>query len=343
MAAFLFFMALWSSFSFAHIDAAIDIKLANNQELIVIFDAYEGYSRDRNLLNAVSIAQAIRNYALMHPKQKVYFSYEDPAVYDAGTLLIDRLQILKRQIGRIPDGKFIGIAAPRAGLPQFDSLLFNRPLALTTFLAGDLSHVLAGPSKDFWPINLKIASNDPRREHWLSLIRSKAWLIQHQNTLRMRSLVSASPLLKAKRALFTVDSTLALFSQEKISSFLNSFKDLEHAQVSAFANFASIKADETIDVKTLDQSIGKLLPKISLETVFEFLKETKDRQDIYADGPLVDILLTLFSASHPDKTIVILGNHLATRLVKMLDEMGVIISGQDIPDALGFITKLSNL
>src|SRR5688572_2561565 len=76
-----------STHSFAYIDAAIEMSLVGGREIMLVFDAYKGYPLSFNKAHAVALSWAAKNIAASVPDKKIDFSYEDPAVYDAGKLL----------------------------------------------------------------------------------------------------------------------------------------------------------------------------------------------------------------------------------------------------------------
>lgn len=337
----LWWFCCFSPISHAYIEAALDLKIVGDRHLILLFDAYEGYSITLNQANAIAIAQAAKNLALKHPSKIIDFSYEDPAVYDVGKHLRKQLPLIAIQADNIAQNQFVSLLPPISGLPSFDMLALSRPPKLTTYLAGDLTKALSLVYKETAPRNLIIRSNDPRHEHYLALTNDQTWLLRHSKTIRMRNLITAAPLFKAKRAVFQMDTSLDGQAQQKLISLIKDFDNTEKQQLMAFANFASLPSGQNIDVSQLDRTIYQLRHQISLDKVHEFLLDTKNQIDIYQNGPVLDVLLTLFNKKHPDKMMVILGHHLTKKLVQILDELGVIREYQEIPNAVEYITKMA--
>jgi hypothetical protein len=335
----LFLCQFFSVYAFTHIDAAIEMEIVGGRKVIVVFDAYEGASVERNQVNAAVIAMAMNNMALDNSEKTVHFSYEDPAVYDMGKLLKNTVSFLGPSAQQTPVDRYLSFLPTPSRPGLYNIMTFKKPEKLTTYLAGDLTRALSLiPS---WPKNLSIQSNDPRREHYLALIKSGQWLSKHEKRIRMQSLITASPLLAAKKLLFTMDADLETKQKEGIKTLFAAFERVEQQQLEGFANFASIKTKNSFTVNELKDTLYQFKDKISLDTVYDFLSETKQRTDIYSDGPIIDVLLTMFNQQHPDIMVVILGNHLAKKLVECLRDLDVIEDGQDIPDALGFFTRLA--
>lgn len=338
----------FSTLSNAYIDSLRVITLTDNRQIFVLFDAYEGYARYLNQSNAATIALAIKNFALRYSTESIDFSFEDPSVYDVGKGLIPRLaEINQTTLFRVPADQFLALVPPASRVPFFDLMSFTRPKKLTTLLAGDLTSAFAlvthslQSTQTQWPNNLTIRSNDPRREHFLALTKSKLWLTEHSNTIRMKDLITASPLLKDRREMFDMDDRLDQEQTKKLESIFDEMAATEQAQLDAFANFATLKLDQKIDPADLDRTLQELGDKIPLDMVHEFLMETKKQTDIYSNAPIVDILLAMFNQQHPDKMMIVLGNHLAKRLITTLHDLKVVNSDDAIEDPIFFISELA--
>lgn len=325
---------------YAHIDAAVEMQLVGNRTVLVAFDAYQGSSLERNQVNAAVIAMAIKNMARDNPDKKIVFSYEDPAVYDVGNLLKSNLTLLSPYLDRSDvQMKYFSLLPSPKKAGHYDVMALAKPPKLTTFLAGDLTRALTLIPE--LPHNLTVSSNDPRHEHYLAIVKDQTWVMRYAKNIRMKHLITASPLLAAKRIIFTVDHSLTTSQQDKLQSLMTQFKAIEDQQLDGFANFSSLRAGQPITVKDLGQSVNALKNKISLNTVYEFLMQAKQRADVYSDGPVIDALLTMFNRQHPDIMVIILGNHLAKKLIEHLRDLDVIESGHDIPNALEYFTKMA--
>lgn len=324
----------------AHIDAAIDLSLVGQRRAIVVFDSYKGYARANNLVHAASLVKASEKIALSMPDASIDVGFEDPAVYDMGNLLKHYISLLAPHLHQHDKEKSFYSLIPSFKKPGFcDILAFAKPKELTTFLAGDLTRALAiTPS---WPDNLMIHSNDPRHEHFLSLIKGQSWLKDNGKHMRMKNLITAAPLLEARRKIFKIDPGLSLEQRGKITQAMNEFAHLEQKRLEDFANYASMKSGKEIVVSDLDKSICALEKEVPLSMVYDYLMEAKSRTDYYSDGPLVDVYLTMFNQYHPDIMIIVLGNHLAKKLVKELNDLGVIERANDIKNAADWFLRVA--
>lgn len=317
-AIFLVANQLWS-----YIDSVRVLKLSNGRELILMFDAYKGYTREWNQVNAVILAKGVCNLALKEPELSFDFSYEDGAVYDAGVGLAKQFNVLAKFSDSLDRDSYMALLAPMPGLAQFNVMAFKRPEKLSTLLAGDLSSALAIlPGK--LPANLTIRSNDPRREHFLALSHQESWLKKHGARYSIKSLLSFSPLLKNKLLSFEPDPRINKDAIDKLQRKFIELKQIEKDNIDNFASFASLKLNKNISVNYLNNTIAQSADVISLKLVHRYLMEIKKISDIYSDAPVVDVLLSLFSVHGPDKLIVVLGNHLALRLDEFLQDMKVI-------------------
>lgn len=323
-----------------HIDAAIDLNLVGSRRVIVVFDSYKGYARHNNLVHAASLVKASEHLALSMPDMSIEVGFEDPAVYDVGNLLKDYVQSLNPYLDQHDkETSFYSIIPSFKNPGMCDIMAFKKPQVLTTFLAGDLTRALAiTPSL---PDNLMIHSNDPRHEHYLSLIKSEVWLKNNGKHMRLKNLITAASLLEARRKLFKIDQTLSSAQRTQITNFIDNFANLEQKRLEDFANYASMKSRKKIAVSDLDKSINAIEKDVPLNIVYDFLVEAKSRTDYYSDGPLVDIYVTMFSQYHPDIMIIVLGNHLAKKLVQELNDLGVIERANDIKDAADWLLRVA--
>lgn len=339
---FAFFIVIFVGSVHAYIDKIIDFSLMNGQQIVLMFDAYEGYSSDLNKTNAITIAAALKNIAHQYPEKKIDFSYEDPAVYEAGKLLRSSLPLLEPHLSTAPDQFLALLQVAKMNRPNFHVMAFKRPPHLTTFLAGDLTRALALFGESGWPTNVTLRSNDPRQGYMLALTHSQSWLLANQKSIRMRNLITASSLLSAKRISFIFDEQLTRQQKDKLSHLFEEFKNTEDRQLEAFANFASTRgAREVVTAADLHKSMFDLSNKVSVNMVHEFIATMKSHFDVYSDGPIVDVLLTMFASNHPDIMVVILGNHLAIKLTKILENLEIIRGAYDIPRPAEHIANIA--
>jgi hypothetical protein len=334
-----FFIVIFVGSAHAYIDKILDLSLMSGQQIVLMFDAYEGYTEDFNKTNAIAIAAALKNIAQEYPDQKIDFSYEDPAVYEAGRLLKSSLLLLEPHLSTAKDQFLALLQIAKGNRPNFHVMAFKKPPHLTTFLAGDLTRALALFSESGWPTNLTLRSNDPRQGYMLALTHSQSWLLANQKSIRTRNLITASSLLNAKRISFEFDDQLTRRQKEKLASVFEEFKNTEDAQLDAFANFVSTRGTrEVVTAADLNRSIFDLSNKVSINMVHEFISTMKSHFDVYSDGPIIDVLLTMFASKHPDIMVIILGNHLAIKLAKILDDLEVIKGSYDVPRPAEYIT-----
>lgn len=318
-------MFLLANQAWSYIDSVRILTLSNGRELILMFDAYKGYTREWNQVNAVILAKGVQNLALKQPELIFDFSYEDGAVYDVGTRLSQYLGVLEKSSDSLDRDSYLSLVPPMPGVDQFSVMAFKRPEKLSTLLAGDLSSALAILPGE-WPSNLIVRSNDPRREHFLALTHDQTWLKKHGARYSIKSLLSFSPLLKNKLMSFQPDPKTSQAVIDKLQQRFAELRQIEKDNIENFASFASLQLNQDISVEDLNNTITESSDTINLDLVNRYLMNIKKVNDIYSDGPVIDVLLSLFSAQGPDKLIVVLGNHLALRLDSFLQDMKVIDS-----------------
>lgn len=333
-AAILLLLVLLPNISHAF-HAAIHLTLVGDREIIII-PHEEVDSEERSNLHATCLVHAIKLLAISFLDKKIYFSFQSPSVYDAGDLLLENLRCSKSLLEK---ERYLSLLAKVSGTQIFSAQVLPKSLD-QSFFSVHLLEVLANLQSTFWPANLEVRSNDPRREYLLSLIKDKKWLLANQKTLRLRDFITISPELHLKHHSFGIDSELEPKVKQNVLRVLKDFFAKEENHLRIFAKYASIKSRQHIDLAFFQKSIASLLPIISLEMLFEFLNHAHDR-DIYADGPIIDTLFTVFDHKHPDKMVVISDPKQAINLVKTLDQTGAVTKIEYIPDTLVFISQLA--
>jgi hypothetical protein len=326
LAAFILLVSLslaWESW--AHIKRTVFIKLHNGQQVLLMYDAYEGGSNLDNNLNAAFIALGVKKMAENHPDTWIDLSFEDPAVYDAGADLIIYLGLIEKVIPQIiPKDRFLALLPKIPGKAIFDIMSFARPAKLSTFMAGDFTFTLGLLHQHGWPKNLTIRSNDPRHDHYMSLIKSKEWLLNNGDYMRMADLLKTSWKLHDKISFFELSQDWSPDVMAKITTRINIINNLENERVTAFANYASMRTGVNYTSNDFLQPISFFNNKIDLSIIYDFLTQHKNMLNIYGDSPVLDVLLTLLKKDGPGTSVVILGERNAHELVCALDELGVV-------------------
>lgn len=321
----IFFSLFCASASFSHIKRTALIKLINGQQILLMYDSYENGSELDNNLNAAFIALGVKKLAEHYPDTWIDMSFEDPAVYDAGADLIIHLGLIEDVIPQvIPKGRYLAILPKIPGKPIFDIMSFAKPPKLSTFVTGDLTITLGLLHQYGWPKNLTIRSNDPRHDHYLSLIKNKEWLLKNGDFMRMGDLLRPSWKLREKCHFFEPSCDWSQESIAKLNEKINTTTILEEEQISAFANFASLQTGVDYTPNDFLQPISYFKDKIDLSIVYDFLMQHKSVTNIYGQTPVLDVLLTVLKKNGPDTSVVILGERNAHELVLALDELGVV-------------------
>lgn len=322
--ALLWIFASWFCAStWSHITGITLIELTDGRQIFLMHDSDQGASELDNQMNAVIIAQGVRKTAELNPSNRLELSFMDPAVYDVGDKLIKYLPLLS---GHLKDdlfaGHFLSLVAKEPGLLLFDVMSFKKPEGITTFATGELVKTLALFEQKSWPINLKIRSNEPRHQHYLALIKQKGWLEKNGDILRMSDLLKPSWNLREKGHFFEGGEIWTEEFINKIKNRIQALKKTEDAQVLAFAKYVEHKTGNYYSPEILMQPISYFKDKIDLEIVYDFLAEQEF--DVYAETPILDILLTLFKNDRPDFCFVILRNDYALKFVEVLEELNVV-------------------
>src|SRR5580704_10225735 len=92
---------LISQSSYSYIDGALLIHLKNGPEVYLIYDSYKQYPTESNNTQAATLAAAFKNMAESKPNKSILVSYEDPGVYDVGSLLKSQVSHLTPQIPKV--------------------------------------------------------------------------------------------------------------------------------------------------------------------------------------------------------------------------------------------------
>ena len=322
---FLLFSLLCAATAFSHIKRTALIKLINGQQILLMYDAYEGGSELDNNLNAAVIALGVKKLAENYPDTWIDLSFEDPATYDAGADLIIHLKLIEDVIPQIiPKGRFLSIVPKIPGKSLFDVMSFVKPPKLSTFVAGDFTVTLGLLHQYGWPKNLTIRSNDPRHDHYLTLIKDKEWLLKNGDFLRMGDLLKPSWKLREKIHFFQPSLEWSKEVIAKLTERINATTQNEEEQLSAFANFAGIQTGNDYTPRDFLQPISYFEEKIDLSVVYDFLTQHKNITNIYGDTPILDVLLTVLKKDGPGTSVVILGERNAHDLVLALDDLGVV-------------------
>jgi len=330
--AFFFLFSLFCALSAcAHIKRTVFIKLNNGQQILLMYDAYEGGKELDNKLNAALIALGIKKVAENYPDTWIDLSFEDPGVYDAGADLIVHLPLIEDVVQQVlPKDRFLSILNKVPGKPVYDVMSFAKPPKLSTFVTGDFTVTLALMNQYGWPKNLTIRSNDPRHDHYLSLIKNKEWLLKNGDYIRMGDLVKPSWKLRDKCFFFEPSARWPSEVTAKIKKKIEAISELENEQLEGLANFASIQTGVDYTPRDFLQPISYFKDKIDLSVVYEFLMLQKNISNIYGDAPILDVLLTLLKKDAPGTSVVILGEHNAHELVMALDELRVVAKKADV-------------
>jgi len=298
------------------------ITLKNGQELILFYDAYEGYTLESNNINALLVLEGISKIARVEPEEVFDFSYEDPGIYDLGTSLKNIIKNKKNILNQIQDNQSVLLLPPVPGINKFDCFGVKKPeisgisTGFSSFLGGAMTRIIA----EFdWPKNLAIRSNDPRRDFMISLTAEKNWLKKNSNFYTLKNLVLESPVFISKR-LGCNNNNLYL------DSLIESNKSIQKTQLKGFANYLSIKLDKNIKREFLNKTLKELSQENIdyLALTHDFLLDTKNRIDIYQDSVVLDMLLAIFSEDAPKRFITIMGAHMAKIFNEHLSAMGVV-------------------
>jgi hypothetical protein len=350
-----------STMSYAYIQSGTILNLEDGRQIILFGDKYAGVSQSWNDQSVPIILDGLKNLALKYPASKIDFSFQDPSVYGAGKNLKKVLTDLRSELQGLPDNSFAILFPlmvrknpalymqellenpafqPSSATLEFHVMNFIKPPKFSSFLLGALAKGLAqdpGP----WPKNLTARSNDPRGHLRLAFIKDKNWLRKLGASVAMKNLLVASQKLHAKMK-FALDPELPDSVKIGLENYFNEFLADENSHLEAFANFASLKSGQEISVEDLNQSVAELADKIPIDVLYQFLSEERKMSDMCPEGPVIDILLTLFAKNHPDKMIAIVGHKMVEKVGRRLSNLGVGIESQiHIADPNLFLGALS--
>ena len=306
--------------------------LNDGRELVLVTDDYKKGSVRWNELQVRALIEALKDFAKKRPQRKVHVSFEAPTIYDSGeNLKVDLPRIKSKMATHKEANDCPAILVPVPAIDGRAVEIFRESEGLSTLIDRDLVLGLAQVPKTEWPENLTLASNDPARGHYLSLIQQKHWLLKMGRFHSLRSLLLPSPIFSKKRLGFQCGKGVAETAANVLREQIGLQKENEEMQVNGFLSFASERLNRDITDEHIGENIITCTTGgISLELVYEYLKEEWDKENPYENGALLDILFTFFHADAPDSMLVILGSARSAVLHKLLERMGVISHVQDI-------------
>jgi hypothetical protein len=325
----------------AYIAQIQNIELVNGRRLVLMSDNYRDFPHEANQANSLMVLWALRNQALFFSDQKIEFSYEDPAVYDAGFGLVSWLHQHVNYFRNDEPNKFIGLVPLEREANIFAVLKFDKPRGLTTLLSGELSRSLSFNAPTDWPSNIKIRSNDPRREHFLEL---KEWVIAHPDAFLLQDMLYVSPQFTRRMALFFKDSSLPKTVDLVLQDMRKNLENMKRTQHDTF--FAGFHPENISEDELLKSTLSRAFaPKQNenINLLYQSLLANKKQTDVYSITPVLDVLYSLLHAHSADIHIVILGTHLAKELCKRLEEMKIIEATENFSDPDDALAKWLNL